>query len=54
MTINNSSVASEGVDLTDGQITKINESPRDKSFFEKKKDFLNKCVTEKLVIGDAW
>ena len=54
MTIDNSSVASEEIDMTVSCDKKIDDSPKDKTFFETQKNFLSKCVTEKLTVGDSW
>jgi len=56
MTINSSSVVSEGIDMTVSCDKKMDESPRvkDKVFFEEQKEFLDKCLNEKLTIGDSW
>ena len=56
MTINSSSVASEGMDMTVTCDKRMDESPRvkDKVFFEEQKEFLYKCSEEKLTVGDSW
>lgn len=56
MTINSSSVGSEGIDMTVSCEKKIDESPKkkDKHFFEDQKEFLYRCSNEKLSVGDSW